>query len=133
MTVMNARFVAAFSSVLAHDLDRCALLCLLRAERELRYEELRRAASEPSPQLFNYAIERLVAHALVNRRLVPQGKRFQSRISPSSRGLTIAKVFEDLVESGRLPRELPAETRDDIRFVLSGRAAPAAAPAGGSR
>jgi hypothetical protein len=120
MTVMNARFVAAFSSVLAHDLDRRALLTLLSSGRELRYEELRRAAGEPSPQLFNYGVDRLVAHALVNRRLVSQGKRFQSHFSPSARGLAIARILEGLVRSGRLPEKLPAAILADVRLVLAG-------------
>lgn len=127
MTVMNARFIAAFSSVLAHDLDRRSLLCLLRAGRELRYEELRRAAGEPSPQLFNYAVDRLVTHGLVNRRLVPQGKRFQSHFSPSARGLAIARVLEGLVLSGRLPARLPKDVIADVRLVLSGGSPPTAA------
>src|SRR6266850_1796028 len=120
MTTMNARFIAAFSSVLAHDLDRRALLTLLSSGRELRYEELRRAAGEPSPQLFNYAVDRLVTHALVNRRMVPQGKRFQSHFSPSARGLAIARILEGLVRSGRLPAKLPAEVLSDVRLVLAG-------------
>ena len=125
MTVMNARFIAAFSSVLAHDLDRRALLTLLSSGRELRYEELRRAAGEPSPQLFSYAVDRLVTHALVNRRLVSQGKRFQSHFSPSARGLAIARILEGLVRSGRLPAKLPREVLSDVRRVLSGGTAPA--------
>jgi DNA-binding HxlR family transcriptional regulator len=129
---MNARFVAAFSSVLAHDLDRRALLCLLRASHELRYEELRRAAREPSPQLFKYAVDRLITHALVNRRLVPQGKRFQSHFSPSARGLAIARVLEGLVRSGRLPQRLPPEVLADVRLVLEGATLPLSAlPQGG--
>src|SRR6266571_3236988 len=120
MTVMSARFAAAFASVLAHDLDRRALLCLLAAARELRYEELRRAAAEDSHQLFNYSVERLVTHGLVNRRLIPQGKRFQSHFSPSARGLAVAQVLDGIVRAGKLPAKLPSDLLADVRRVLAG-------------
>lgn len=134
MTIMNPRFIEAFSSVLAHDLDRRALLEMLHANREVRYAELRRATGERSAQLFDYAVERLIAHALVNRRLVYRGRRFQSHLSPSGRGLAIAKVLDGLVRTGRLPRNLPAEMLGDVRLVLLGVPPPVpSSQKGGSR
>lgn len=125
-----SRFVAAFEVVLGNELDRRILLELRRAGREVRYEELRKVVREPSPQTFKYAVDRLAKHALLNRRLQPQGERFWTFFSPTRRGLTVADIFHSLASEGTLPADLKADVREDVRRVFSGdTGAPASAPA----
>lgn len=117
---MSEMLRAAFEEVMRQDLDRRILLELLRAEREVRYEELRKAVGETSNQTFKYAIDRLSRHALLARRLVPQGKRHASHLSPTSRGVTIATVLKSLGSDLAVPPDLPAEVLVTIRQVFLG-------------
>jgi len=121
MIIMSRFFVKALGSVMAHELDRRALLGLHAANREMRWEELRRTVGEKSPQLFAYAMERLMSNALVNRRLRPQGKRYKSILSTSGRGALIAAILESLSRSGRLPSELPEDVAEDVRAFFAPR------------
>ncbi len=125
MTMQDARFARAFEAVLGNGLDRRALLALFKAGRELRYEELRRAIGEGSPQTFSYSVERLTHHALVRRRLEREGrqKRYKSYLSPSSRGEDVARILDTLGSQGRLPAHLPASTRRAVQMVFVGTSA----------
>src|SRR5882762_9677994 len=120
MITMDRPFRKAFASVLAHELDRRILLALLRQKSEIRYEALRRAVGEASSQTFNYAVERLVSHGLVGRRLKPQGKRFMSYFQLVPRGRDVALICTSLAKGGPLPRQLPRGTRQDVHAVFLG-------------
>lgn len=115
----NQDFLAAFKVVLSHDLDRKILLELTDVDRELRYEELRRAVHEDSKQTFQYAITRLLDVVLLNRRLEPQGERYQSFLSPTPRAILISKVLLSLGSKGRLPETLPANLREQIQAYFA--------------
>ena len=112
-------FLVAFKVVLSHDLDRRILLELAGVERELRYEELRKAVHEDSKQTFQYAIHRLLDVVLLNRRLEPQGERYQSFLSPSPRAVLMAKILRSLGSKGRLPDSLPANVREQIQSYFA--------------
>lgn len=112
-------FVAAFRMVLTHDLDRRVLLELAGAQRELRYEELRKAVHEESKQLYQYAISRLMDGVLVNRRLVEAGERYQTHLSPTPRGILVFKILHSLGEKGQLPDKLPGQLREQIQSFFA--------------
>lgn len=105
--------------VLAHDTDRRMLLELAGAERELRYEELRKAVHEESKQLYEYAVNRLIEHVLVNRRLEEAGERYRSYLSPTARGMLVAKILRSLGRRGSLPDELPAKLQAQVRAFFA--------------
>lgn len=124
LTVMQSGnptvFSRAFESVLAHRIDRRILTLLAERERELRYEELRKAAGMGSPQLFKECIERLGKNALIDRRLVPRGKLFSSHISATRLGLAIAQVLERMGAQSSLPRGMPDAHKRVVQRVLAG-------------
>lgn len=111
----NQDFLAAFRMVLTHELDRKMLLELAGTQRELRYEELRKAVHEESKQLFQYAAQRLIEGVLVNRRLVDAGERYRTHLSPTPRGMLVFKILHSLGEKGRLPDHLPDHLRAKIQ------------------
>lgn len=117
---MDERFREAFESVLGHELDRSLLVELLEADREVRYEELRRRVGAPHSQTFQRAVDRLTDHALVQRRFQPQGERYESHLSLTSRGMQIAGVLEGLGNTGSLPRDLPEGLRADVQQAFLG-------------
>jgi DNA-binding HxlR family transcriptional regulator len=117
---MDERFREAFESVLAHDLDRSMLVELLEADREVRYEELRRSVGKPLSQAYQRALDRLMDHALVQRRLEQRGERYQTHLSLTSRGKQVAEVLEGLGNRGSLPRDLPESLRADIQQAFLG-------------
>lgn len=117
---MDERFREAFKSVLGHELDRSLLVELLGAEREVRYEELRRSVGKPHSQVFQRSVDRLMDHALVQRRLEPQGERYESHLSLTSRGKQVAEVLEGLGNNGSLPRDLPEGLRADVQQAFLG-------------
>lgn len=108
-------FIAAFRMVLAHDTDRRMLLELAGAGREIRYEELRKAVHEDSKQLYQYAVDRLIDHVLINRRLEEAGERYRSYLSPTPRGMLVAKILRSLGRRGSLPEELPDQLQAQVR------------------
>lgn len=120
---MNPRFLDAFNEVLAHDLDRAMLLALLEADREVRYEELRKTVGSPQSQSFQYALDRLMDHALVTRRLEPWGEeRYKSQLSPSARGMKVARILEGLATKGEIPAEFQDELGEELESAFRGRA-----------
>lgn len=120
---MNRRFLEAFNEVLAHDLDRAMLLGLLNAEREVRYEELRKSVGSPKSQSFQYALDRLMDHALVNRRMEPWGEeRHKTLLSPTSRGMKIARILDGLASNGQIPTEFRDELGEELEVAFRGRA-----------
>lgn len=110
---MTELFAEAFASVLGHELDRRMLVALCEARREVRYEELRRTVNETSSQAFKRAFDRLQRHALISRRLVPQGEEnYESHLSPTVRGQYIASLLLELSHStadAKVPREVAAQ------------------------
>lgn len=122
MSRMSDRFAKAFGAVLGEELDRRILIQLHEAGREVRYEELRKAVGEPSSQTFKYAFDRLMRHALLDRRLEERGERYHSHLSPTARGRMIAQILVSLGKRGELPSEIPAEYRDGIQKVFLGAA-----------
>lgn len=120
---MNPRFLEAFNEVLAHDLDRAMLLALLDAGREVRYEELRRSVGSPQSQTFQYALDRLMEHALVNRRMEPWGEeRYKTQLSPTARGVKIARILEGLASEGQIPTQFRDELGEELEVAFRGQA-----------
>ena len=126
---MNGRFVVAFEETLRNDLDRRILIKLLEADREVRYEELRKAVEEKSSQTFKYAIDRLMRHAAMNRRLEEQGDRYLTHFSPTPRGKQIALILVNLGQRGSLPPDIPIQVKKDVQRVFLGSVPPDAASA----
>jgi DNA-binding HxlR family transcriptional regulator len=120
MIAMDPYFRRAFTSVLAHELDRRILFALLRQGREIRYEALRKTVGEGSSQLFNYAVERLVSGGLVGRRLKPQGRRFMSFFQLIPRGRDVALICASLAKGAGLPRRLARNVGEDVHAVFLG-------------
>jgi DNA-binding HxlR family transcriptional regulator len=110
-----SRLSDSFERVLAHAEDRQVLGYLLKQEGEVRYEVLRRGIREDSPQMFKYCVDRLSKSALVNRRLVERGRRFESHLSLTRAGKEIAGALVSLSERGALPRDLPERDRVELR------------------
>lgn len=121
---MEARFGVAFEETLSHDLDRRILIKLLHADREVRYEELRKAVGEDSKQTFKYAVDRLMQRAVVGRRLEEQGERYQSYFSLTPRGKTIAVILLSLGERGSIPETVPVQVRKAVQGVFLGEVRP---------
>lgn len=120
---MDSRFLDAFNEALAHDLDRAMLIQLLEAEREVRYEELRKSVGSPQSQSFQYALERLMDHAMVNRRLEPWGEeRYKTLLSPTARGMKVARILQGLATEGRIPAEFRDELGEELASAFRGRA-----------
>lgn len=120
---MDPRFLEAFNEALAHDLDRAMLIQLLEAEREVRYEELRKSVGSPRSQSFQYALERLMDHAMVNRRLEPWGEeRYKTLLSPTARGMKVAGVLQGLATEGEIPAEFQDEFGEELASAFRGRA-----------
>lgn len=117
MTVMP-RLSEAFEGVLAHAEDRQILAHLLAHGEEVRYEALRRGVEEGSPQMFKYSVDRLSRSALINRRLVERGRRFDSFLSLTAAGKEIARVLVSLSERGSLPRGLPERDRLELQHTF---------------
>lgn len=125
----GSAFREALESSLGHPLDRRILLTLHDAERDVRYEELRRAVStadrKVSPQAFKLAVNRLSACAALNRRLEPLGEnKYASHLSLTKQGSMVAdllRTFLQAVEQGRLTRkEFPVTVRQAAVSVLRG-------------
>lgn len=93
MGKVEQRFAVALEGVMEQPLDRRVVLILYRTGHEVRYMELWRAAGQPHKQVFKDSIERLVRHALVNRRLEEQGERYATFLSPSPRGNRVAEIL----------------------------------------
>src|SRR5438876_4267082 len=93
MAKMEQRFAVALESVMEQPLDRRVLQVLFRTGHEVRYMELWRAVGQPHKQEFRDSVERLVRHALVNRRLEEQGSRHATHLSPAPRGNRVAEVL----------------------------------------
>ncbi len=110
----------AFSQVLAHPEDRRALTFLLATDGEVRYEALRKGIREDSQQMFKYSMDRLSKTALIKRRLVERGKRYESHLSLTRAGKEIAEALLSLSQKGTLPRSLPERDRLELQqaFVL---------------
>ena len=120
---MNPRFLEAFNEILAHDLDRAMLLTLLDAGREVRYEELRKSVGSPKSQSFQYALDRLMDHALVNRRMEPWGEeRYKTLLSPSARGMKIARILDGIATEGKIPPEFRRELGEELEVAFRGQA-----------
>ncbi len=117
MTDMT-RLSDAFEGVLAHTEDRQVLAHLLSEGREVRYEALRKGIHEDSPQMFKYTVDRLTRAALLNRRLVERGRRFESHLSLTRAGKEIARVLVSLSERGSLPRDLPERDRLELQHTF---------------
>ncbi|MDG7006388.1 MAG: hypothetical protein JRM86_05580 [Nitrososphaerota archaeon] len=113
-----SRLSEAFEHVLAHAEDRQVLAYLLKQREEVRYEALRRGVEEGSPQMFKYCVGRLSRSALINRRLVERGKRFDSFLSLTTAGREIARVLVSLSERGSLPRDLPERDRLELQHAF---------------
>jgi DNA-binding HxlR family transcriptional regulator len=113
MTHMTELFAEAFASVLRYELDRRMLVALCEAKREVRYEELRRTVNESSSEAFKRAFDRLQRHALISRRLIPQGEEnYESHLSPTVRGQYIASLLVKLSHSttdAKVPKEVAAQ------------------------
>jgi predicted nucleotidyltransferase/DNA-binding MarR family transcriptional regulator len=114
MTVMP-RLSEAFQHILAHAEDRRMLAFLLAHSGEVRYEVARRGVEERSPQMFKYCVDRLSRSALINRRLVEHGHKFDSYLSLTAAGKEIARALVSLSERGALPRDLPQRDRLEIQ------------------
>ena len=125
VTMSGNRFARAFKEVLCYDLDRRLLLELDSAGEELRYEELRRRVGESAPEAFSRAVERLSKAALVKRRLarLEGQRRYGTWLSPSPRGLTVARVLDGLASTGKIPAGLPEDVRTAVMGVFRGRTA----------
>lgn len=110
----------AFGQVLAHPEDRQVLTFLLASEGEVRYEALRKGVREDSSQLFKYCVDRLSRTALIKRRLVERGKRYESHLSLTRAGKEIAEALVSLSQKGSLPRSLPERDRLELQhaFIL---------------
>lgn len=120
---MDPRFLEAFNEALAHDLDRAMLIELLEADREVRYEELRRSVGSPKSQSFQYALDRLMDHAMVNRRLEPWGEqRYKTLLSPTARGTKVARILQGLANEGQIPAEFRDELGEELTLAFRGRA-----------
>lgn len=117
---MTELFAEAFASVLSQELDRRMLVALCEAKREVRYEELRRTVNEESSEAFKRAFSRLQRHALINRRLIPQGENYESHLSPTVRGLYIASLLVELSRSTS-DAKVPKEVAEEASAVLLGR------------
>lgn len=107
----------AFRIVLAHELDQRVLRALWATGQEVRYESVRRAVREGSPEAFSRCIARLSAHGLLKRRLERErGKaRYRSLLSPSPWGLAVAQALEGLGKHGQIPEGLPASVRGQLQ------------------
>ncbi len=108
----------AFDQVLAHPEDRQALKFLLVADREVRYETLRKGIREDSQQMFKYTVDRLSKTALVKRRLVERGRRYESHLSLTRAGREIAQALVSLSQKGTLPRSLPERDRIELQHAF---------------
>lgn len=117
---MDAAFLEAFNAVLGHEIDRAILVELRRAGRELGHEELRRRVGSPHSQTFQYALDRMMDHALVGRRLEPWGERYRSHLSPTSRGTAVARVLDGLASRGAVPEDLLDEVGEELRRAFVG-------------
>lgn len=120
MSASSSRFASAFDAVLAKDIDRAILVALRNADRELRYEELRRAVGSPRPQTFQYALDRLMKRACVARRLEPRGAHHASHYRTSSRGAEIATLLIWLAKGGSRPAGIDPDHLGAARRVLLG-------------
>lgn len=112
-------FAAAFAATFPQPIDRAILVALQASEKELRYEELRRLVGNPRPQTFQYAMDRLMAHAMVSRRLEPHGKSNWSHYKPTTRGAKVASIWIDIAY-GRSPTGLSQQENEAVRDVLLG-------------
>lgn len=109
----------ALESVLAHRSDRQILVYLRSQGEEVRYEILRRAIGEKSPQSFKYAISRLSGDALINRRLEERGERFASFISLTNPGKSIATLLIELHSAlHTMPGDFPRQLREEAQHAL---------------
>lgn len=110
----------AFRSVLAHEIDQRVLAELHRAGGELRYEAVRRAVREGSPEAFRRSVDRLSHGGLVKRRLERErGKaRYRSLLSPSPWGIAVARALEGLGRRGKIPEALPRSIRAQLQGVF---------------
>lgn len=98
------------------------LIALQEAGREVRYEELRRSVNSPPSQSFQYALDRLMDRALVNRRLEPWGtERYKTLLSPTPRGTKIARILEGLATHGQIPRDILDELGEELESAFRGR------------
>jgi DNA-binding HxlR family transcriptional regulator len=113
-----SRFQDAFEEVLRHRADRRILLTLASHKREIRYEALRKAIGEESPQLFKLAVDRLGRNALINRRLHPQGKRYMTFLSASTAGQHLGSVLLHWSKEAAVPARLPAKARREVRQLF---------------
>lgn len=112
-------FAAAFAATFAQPIDRAILIALQESGKELRYEEMRRLLGGPKPQTFQYALDRLMAHAMVSRRLEPHGKSHWSYYQPTTRGAKVASTWMGIAD-GRTPRGLSKPEIAAVRDVLLG-------------
>lgn len=116
---------AAFTSVLAHRDDRKILVFLRSQNSEVRYEALRKAIGEDSPQSFKYAISRLSGEALINRRLEERGERFASFISLTTPGASIAALLLGMHAAlPKIAEDVPKQLREDAQRALLDPTAP---------
>jgi DNA-binding HxlR family transcriptional regulator len=114
-----ARFQDALEDVLRYRSDRSIVLGLSTAGREVRYEALRRGIGNESPQLFRDSVERLSTHALINRRLVPSGRRYSSYLSTTEAGDKVASVLVSFREGRPIPTELRPSERKVLEAIFA--------------
>jgi DNA-binding HxlR family transcriptional regulator len=124
---MTELFAEAFACVLSYELDRRMLVALCEARREVRYEELRRTVKESSSENFKRAFDRLQRHALISRRLIPQGENYESHLSPTVRGQYIASLLVKLSQSVK-GADVPNEVAAEASAVLLGQKGTRAPP-----
>lgn len=116
---VEQRTQAAFASLLEHELDRRLLVLIHEDGAELRYEKARKRLGEPAKQSFKEAVERLGAHAVINRRLEEHGSRYWSFLSVTERGRNFAKALVGLREKGKIPETIPRMVRDGIQTAFA--------------
>lgn len=113
-------FAICFAKVLSKELDRGILVSLHEAKKELRYEELRRVLGSPHPQTFQDALDRLLQHACLARRLEPVNEYHRAYYRPTRRGYEIASVLIQLAQEGGFPEDLKPTCLEDVKRVLLG-------------
>lgn len=121
MVAIEQRFMVALESVIEQSLDRRILMRLADADRELRYMELWRLVGQPHKQEFKNSIERLMKHAVLNRRLIERGEKHESHLSPTERGMRIAAVWNGALK-GALAAKEAQSVQEPVRKVFLGEA-----------
>jgi len=113
------RFGVAFETVLSKPSYRFIVVTLTESGRDLRYEELRKAVSASSQQ-FARDIEMLLRHAIIDRKVVERGDRYDSHLSASRRGRMIGEILISLSHEGTLPSSLNVTEKRYVQLAFSG-------------